>query len=249
MHYYLSSFISFFLSPAVWIMIFIFLYVRAKSSKRKKIFLYTTISIFLLFSNQWLITAYARWWHPKPLNDNDKTEYSCAILLGGFGSPDYNEKGYFNFAADRFIQAVRQYKLGKVKYILISGGNGKVKVKNFNEGEWTRSELKIMGLPDSAILFEDKSTNTAENVVNTKKLLDSAGLKPPYMLISSAHHLPRATLLFQKAGIMTTALPCNFIAGTEAYNLSGIIPDLNVLFTWNSYFKETFAYLLYKIKG
>jgi vancomycin permeability regulator SanA len=113
-----------------------------KSSEWKKKFLKWALILFFIFSNLWLIIAYARWWQPKQYDEQDKTVYSCAMLLGGFGSPDYNEKGYFNSASDRFIQAVRQYKLGKVKHILVNGGNGKVMVKNF--GRKTPLELSYM---------------------------------------------------------------------------------------------------------
>lgn len=249
MHYYISSIISFFLNPLVWIIILVLLSIFSKSSLWKKRLLLWSIGIFLLFSNLWLITAYARWWQPKQYDEKEKTKYSCAILLGGFGSPDYNEKGYFNASSDRFIQAVRQYKLGKVKYILVNGGNGKVLVENFNEGEWTKSELCIMGVPDSVILHEDQSTNTAENAVNAKKIMDSIGLKPPYLLITSAHHIPRASLLFKKAGIQITPLPCSYVAGNEAYTLAGVIPQPEVLMRWSFYLKEAFAYTIYRIKN
>ncbi len=249
MHYYISSIISFFLNPLVWIISLIILSLLTKSSNLKKKFLVWALCIFLVFSNLWLITAYARWWQPKQYDEKDQTKYSCALLLGGFASPDYNEKGYFNGASDRFIQAVRQYKMGKVKYILVNGGNGKVMVENFNEGEWTKSELSIMGVPDSAILYEDQSTNTAQNAMNAKKIMDSAKLKPPYLLITSAHHIPRATLLFSKAGIQTTPLPCSYVAGNEAYTFTGIIPQPDVLMRWGFYFKEAFAYVVYRIKN
>ena len=106
-----------------------------------------------------------------------------------------------------------------------------------------------MGIPDSAIIFEDKSNNTKDNALNSKKLLDSAQLKPPYLLITSAQHVPRATLIFENAGIKTVGYPCAFIAGKDGYSIMGIIPSVEILFRWNHYIKETIGYLVFKIKG
>ena len=204
------------------------------------------LGIFLLFSNQVLLDWYAGKFQPSPAKVNNETLYSCAIVPGGFASPDAGGTGVFNATADRFIQALKLYKQGRITHILVSGGNGKEELKTFREGEFVKNELKIMGVPDSAILVEDRSNNTAENAINSKAILDSNNLKPPYLLISSAHHIPRATVIFKNAGVETVAFPCNYIAGRGINTLSSIIPSFGVLFTWNIYLKETAGYFWYR---
>ncbi len=248
MHLIASTILSFFLTPVNWIFLMIIAMFVFKDQKRKKYCRNTALGIFFLFSNSWILNSYAKFWQPAKRDVSADAPYSCAVLLGGFGSPDENDIGYFNSSADRFIQAVRLYKLGKIRHILINGGNGKILNKEFNEGEWTKGELKIMGVPDSVILFEDRSANTADNAKNAKIMLDSAQLKPPYLLITSAHHIPRASLLLKKAGVEVVGFPCNYIAGNEKFSWWGIIPNANVLLTWNHYLKETFSYCVYKIK-
>ncbi|UEG50897.1 YdcF family protein [Ferruginibacter lapsinanis] len=249
MHLIASTIIGFFISPINWIILLTILSFYLKSVKVKKICRLTALGLFLVFSNIWLLTAYAKFWQPAPRDVSKDSSYSCGILLGGFASPDENEKGYFNGSSDRFIQTVKLYKLGKIKHIFINGGNGKINVKNFNEGEWVKGELNAMGIPDTAILYEDKSANTTENAINSKKILDSAKLAPPYLLITSAFHVPRASLLFNKAGVNTVAFPCSYGAGRENYRASGILPQPEVLIRWDFYIKETVGYLIYKIKG
>lgn len=208
------------------------------------------MGIFLLFSNAWLLNSYARYWQPAPHDLASDTAYSCGILLGGFGSPDgFDHSGYFNSSADRFIQAVKLYKLGKIRHILISGGNGKRNVQDFNEGEWTKGELKAMGIPADVILFEDLSTNTGDNASNTKKLLEAAKLQPPYLLITSAYHMPRASLIYAQAGMTTIAYPCNYESGKSKFSASDLIPDAGVLLGWSRFLKETVSYWLYRLKG
>lgn len=245
-----ASFImNFILSPINWVVFLLIVSFIIKSEKRRKLFRWVALGIFIVFSNSWLLIAYARHWQPARRDISKDSTYSCAILLGGFGSPDENEQGYFNGTADRYIQAVRLYKLGKISHIIINGGNGRTQSNAFSEGVFVKNELKIMGVPDSAILFEDRSTNTADNAKNARKILDSTHLQPPYLLITSAHHMPRAALLFKNAGIPTTAFPCAYVAGNETYKPIGGLPKFEMLFKWEVYIKETFAYYLYKIMG
>ncbi len=246
MHQLGSSVLLFFLSPLHWIVLLLIAAYLFRSAPAKRTFRILAIGIFLLFSNQWLLNWYANKWQPQPGVINPGMVYSCGIVPGGVASPDANGNGYFNSSADRFIQALKLYKLGQITHILVSGGNGKKELKSFREGEWVKKELAIMGVPDSVIFVEDRSNNTMENAGNAKKLLDSNHLTPPFLLISSAHHLPRAMVIFKNAGIATVAFPCNYIAGRGINTISSVIPSLSVLLTWDTYLKEMAGYFWYK---
>jgi len=216
----------------------------------KKICRILAVCVFLLFSNAWLLDWYAKKWEPAPIIINKGVIYNCGIVPGGFASPDTDETGYFNSSADRFIQVVKLYKLGKIAHILISGGNGKVDNENFRDGVWVKGELTAMGIPASDIFVEDRSNNTVDNAVYAKQILDSLQLKPPYLLITSAYHVPRASLLFKNAGIPTVPFPCNYIAGRGNFNFpSSLLPQPSVLSGWNIYLKETAGYLWYSLTG
>ncbi len=249
MHYFLSSLLAYLLTPFYWLVALVCLGFWAKTAEKRKRYGIAALMLFLVFSNNWLLIGYARFWQQPHAKVSPSRTYSSAILLGGFGSPGANEEGYFNGTADRFIQAAKQYKLGKVQHILISGGNGKKEVATFHEASWAKKELMVLGIPDSAILIEDASANTADNAAIAKKILDSLKLTPPYLLITSAHHMPRASLLFKKAGLVTDPLSCHFISGNETYQWKDCVPRADVLFNWGFYLKETVAYWLYRIKG
>jgi uncharacterized SAM-binding protein YcdF (DUF218 family) len=248
LHHIVSSVISFLISPIGWILLLIVLSYFVRKEKAKKACRYGAWIIFFIFSNEWLINWYAHLWQPPKMEIPANKQYSCGILLGGFGSSDESYNGYFNQSADRFIQTVELYKQGHISHILINGGNDKFENRKFDEGCWTVGELKKMGIPDSAILFEDHSSNTSENAIQAKRILDSAHLTPPYVLITSSYHIPRATLLFKKSGIDVIPYPCAYIAGNTGYSIYGIIPKPEVLLTWNFYFKEAVAYCIYKFK-
>jgi len=249
MHGIASYIFSFLLSPFNWIVIFILAGLLLRGNRTKKICRIFALCVFLFFSNPLLLECYAKWWQPVPVTINKNTSYSCGIIPGGFASPDAFGNGYFNATADRFIQAEKLYKQGNISHILISGGNGKVNDKNFREGSWVKGELIAMGIPDSVIFIEDQSNNTADNAAFAKQILDSLQLKPPYLLITSAQHIPRASLLFKTAGVLTEPYPCSYIAGRSKFSFSSLIPQFSVLLTWDFYLKETFGYIWYKLAG
>src|SRR2546428_576834 len=132
MHQVASAILSFFLSPFNWIILLMIGQFFVKSARTKKTFRFSALIVFIIFSNGWLLNSYAKHWQPWPKDISKESPFSCAILLGGFGSPDMEGCGYFNSTSDRFIQAVKLYETGKIQHILISGGNGRTTKKEFN---------------------------------------------------------------------------------------------------------------------
>jgi uncharacterized SAM-binding protein YcdF (DUF218 family) len=249
MHVLASALLGFLLSPVNWILVLVVMAFIFKNPRVKKTCRLSALIIFIVFTNQWLFNAYARFWNPKPHDVTADKPYSCGIVLGGFGSADENGNGYFNIGADRFIQAIKLYKLGKIKYILISGGNDKEIDTGFEEGAWAKEQMEMIGIPADSIFYEDLSNNTADNAFNAKRILDSVALKPPYLLITSAFHIPRATRIFENAGIPVVGYPCNYLDGMDKYHFWGFIPKPENLFAWNVYLRETAGYFFYYLKG
>ena len=219
-----------------------------KKKNRRRVCFISAIFVFLVFGNSWLLNVYARNWQPAPVELSAGKSYSCGIVAGGFASPDASAHGYFNLAADRFIEIMKLYKTGKIQNILISGGNGKPDAQSFREGVWVKRQLVKMDIPDSVVFTEDRSGNTAENALNSKQLLDSLQLKPPYLLVTSAYHMPRASLVFKEAGVQVVPYPCNYTDGRGPFGFSDFIPRPSVMMGWDTYLKETFGYWWYKIK-
>ena len=248
MHQFASSVASIVLSPFNWIIVLLIgaYFIRKKNLKKASIIL--AACLFIIFGNPWLLNVYARSWQPKVVSINSLPVYSCGIVTGGFASPGADGDGYFNISSDRFIQAVKLYRLGKIKQVLVSGGNGKRDDKNFREAAWVKTQLVDFGVPDSVILVEDHSDNTQDNAVNSKHLLDSLRLPPPYLLITSAFHLPRASLIFRKNGLAVDSFPCNYTEGMDSFSLDDLLARPSVLLSWDMYLKEAVGYAWYGIK-
>jgi len=202
-----------------------------------------------LFSCPILLKLYVKTWNVKnELPDNNKT-YSCAIVLGGFSSGDTVGKGYFNASASRFIEGIKLVSTGKASHIMITGGNGNLIPGSFSEGNWVKTQLKELKYPDSCILIESNSRNTIENAVFSKPVLQRAGLKPPYILITSDFHMRRAAMIFRHEGYDIIADPV--LSGEDdGFSFSDIVPDAGTLSDWTIYLKEGIGYVVnyYKTK-
>lgn len=97
----------------------------------------------------------------------------------------------------RCIYAVRAWRQGGVRHIVVSGGGA--------IGSQMREFLIGSGVPAAAILTEDRSASTRENALFSKALVDP--LPGRKILITSDYHSARATAVFRKAGIAVEPRP------------------------------------------
>jgi uncharacterized SAM-binding protein YcdF (DUF218 family) len=242
-----ASFISgFVLSPSNWVLLLLVLSLVVKKERLKKMLRIGCAIVFLIFSSPLLINWYGHKWQWPRAVISGKKHYSCGIVLGGFASIDADNTAYFNGAADRFIQILKLYKLGVIEHILVSGGNGKKVHKDFGEAAFTKQELLVMGVPDSSIIVEDRSDNTADNARNSKQLLDSLQFTEPYLLITSASHMRRAYKIFLHAGIPVTPFACNYSGANKPFTFRSLLPSFGVLSDWDGYLKEAAGYWWYR---
>ena len=245
----LSSVISILLSPFNWIIILLLFAWIFRKRRIKKVLLIGAACVFVIFGNSWLLNLAAKNYQPARISMDSIPVYSCGIVAGGFAGVDNDAHGYFNSSADRFIQAVKLYKTGRVNHLLISGGNAKTTNPDFHEAAFVKKELIQFGVPDSVIFIEDLSNNTADNAVNSKHILDSVHLQPPFLLITSAFHMPRALATFRDAGLAVDGFPAHFTDGMDSFSFDDLLPRVSVLLTWDNVFKEFLGYVYYRNKG
>lgn len=242
----------FFLRPIVWIvLIFLFAYF-SKNQKRKSLFFSSGLIFLLFFSNPFIIRQIISAYETAPVQLAPTVKYSSGIVLGGFVS--YNksdERGYFNPASDRFIQTALLYKKGHIGKIIVAAGNGYIVNHNFKEADFIKQHLIDLGVPSQDILTDAASKNTLENAVNSKKIIDSCHLQGPFLLISSAMHLPRAKLAFLKQGMDVVLYPCDFDSKNVGNNIieDYLLPSGLALNKWDNFLKEIAGTIVYKIRG
>lgn len=95
--------------------------------------------------------------------------------------------GFGNFNDDIARRAAQLYHQGIAPKILFTGGLGRNTQGLLPESEAARFARTAMeqGVPQEDILLEDKSTNTKENILFTRALLESKGI--PHSRILGVH--------------------------------------------------------------
>lgn len=82
---------------------------------------------------------------------------------------------------------------------ILAGGQGNG--ENISEAECMRRLLTEKGIDESRLYLEDKSTSTAENIENAKRILDENNLGYDVAIATSDYHLKRATMIAERQGL------------------------------------------------
>jgi uncharacterized SAM-binding protein YcdF (DUF218 family) len=157
-------------------------------------------------------------------------EGDVILLLGGgaYGEvPDLSGVGApSGDMLERMVTAVRLQKKYNVP-IVISGG--KVFKHKKAEAPIVRRFLIDLGVPANKVIVEDRSRDTIENARYTSEILKKNGYKKP-LLVTSAYHMKRSILSFEKAGIKVIPFPAGFKTWqNKIYGWEDYLPDMAAL--------------------
>ena len=97
----------------------------------------------------------------------------------------------------RLDEAVRLYRKGYFKLVLVSGAHGR---EGYDEPVVMRRYLEAHGIPSPAIIEDNAGTNTWLTAQNTAALMKDRHLQSA-LIISQYFHLPRCRLAFARFGI------------------------------------------------
>ena len=249
MFFYLSKILTFLISPTVIILCVIILALIVKKPAIRRKLLITSLVLLLFFSNPFIINQLLKFWEPES-RINTAQVYDAGVVLSGFMNWDKESKSLsFGESADRLTEGLIQYRKGRIKTIIISGGSGSL-VDDTRESVLAKAFLtENCGVPDSVVLIDTVSRNTYENAVETKKIMNAAGLKSAIM-ITSAWHMRRAEGCFKKVGLDVDIHPIDGMYQGQRYFLSDlIIPNTRNIVRWENLMHEIAGTIIYKLQG
>ena len=162
--------------------------------------------------------------------------YAGVIVLGGALEHAYVSAAHtqpeLNGAAERMTATVALWREQPALQVIFTGGEGDYFGNGVSEAARARQFFDSQGVPAQAVRYEDQSRNTYENAVFSTQL---PGIDPhkPWLLLTSAWHMPRAMALFQHAGWNVTAYPVDFLTGAatpwSSYSISTSAEHWNLL--------------------
>ena len=212
--FFLKKIISAFVLPipiGLFLLLISFIYLMFNSYKKAKIFLFLGLSCFLFFSFQPISNALL-----APLENTHKAlletpKVNYILVLGSGHKSDKNlsiTSQVKMVGINRLVEGIRHYKnLENVK-LIVSGYSS----NDENSHALMQEKLAIsLGVNPNDIIRLDTPKDTKEEAIEAKKIVENK----QFILITSASHLKRSVLLFQKEGLNVIPSPTNHLGYTD----------------------------------
>ena len=147
-----------------------------------------------------------------PVSIADAPQADAIVVLGGGVStlvrPDRSADTYWHHASDRFERGIAAFKAGKAPWLALGGGDALV-----DEGptlsEWIKRQAIDRGIPERALIVGGAANYTTDEGAGLTTELRARGVRT-ILLCTSAYHLPRARLIYERLGLTVLPLPCDF---------------------------------------
>ncbi|MBK1684908.1 YdcF family protein [Rhodoferax fermentans] len=144
--------------------------------------------------------------------------YVGVVVLGGALEPAYvwtaPQQSALNSAAERMTEVIPLLRQLPKLTVLFTGGEGELFASGLSEAERASRFFQGQGLPASQLLLESASRTTYENAVLSRQL-PGVDANQPWLLLTSAFHMPRAMAAFRRAGWNVSAYPVDFRSGVS----------------------------------
>lgn len=125
------------------------------------------------------------------------------VVLGGAIGPvsrfDQGDADAPALAGNRVALAARVWREQRAASILLSGGPA-ARTRGVAEARIMTAVLRKLGVPEQAMVLEDRSTSTRDNARNSAAIARQRDWRR-VVLITSPLHLPRAARLFEREGL------------------------------------------------
>lgn len=179
----------------------------------------------------------------------DLSRYAGVVVLGGATESPYVWEGHtqpaLSEAAERLTAALPLLQRAAHLKLLYTGGEGLL-VTGLTEAERARRFYLQQGVDPQRLLLEDASRTTYENAV-LSAALPGVDKTQPWLLLTSASHMPRSMATFQKVGWNVTPWPTDYRAGLATpwteYSLAGSAAK------WRTALHEYLGLWVYRLTG
>lgn len=117
-------------------------------------------------------------------------------------------------AAERMSVPVGLLRQHPQLALVFSGGEGRLRTTGVTEAALARSFYQEQGVDLARVTLEAGSRTTRENAHQVAALLGPR-CQEPWLLVTSAWHMPRAMIEFESVGCRVTPYPVDFRTGTS----------------------------------
>jgi uncharacterized SAM-binding protein YcdF (DUF218 family) len=221
--------------------------------------IFIALAVLLISSNGWVSNGLVRSLEYQHLPSGELPKADAIVVLGGGTKPAFPPRPWIDLSeeGDRVVYGAKLYREGKAPRIILAGG----RIDWWGGGPPESADMaeivEAMGVPKSAILQDPDSLTTYENAVNVKKIMDSQGIRR-ILLVTSAMHMPRSLLIFQKQGIDAIPAPVDFLTTDRELQAMqnslqsialNLVPEADRLKETTRALKEYLGIVIYRLRG
>lgn len=185
--------------------------------------------------------------YPVPNAQSIPSHVGVIVLGGATGHPGvYQAHGQVPLgdAAERMTVPVALMRQYPNLELVFSGGEGRLLTTGVSEAELAKAFYEEQGLDMARVKLESGSRNTRENARQVAALLGER-CKQPWLLVTSAWHMPRSMAEFESVGCNVTAYPVDFRTAATTppteYSLA------HSLLRWQTALHEWLGLLVYSL--
>lgn len=250
-----SKLLSFTTQPLAWVVLFLLAGLLGLSIRRQwgVRMVWAAFSVLLLQGWEPLPDVLLRQLEAQytaPAAASPLKQYAGVVVLGGALEPAYIWEAHnqvaLNDAAERMTVPVSLLQQHPHLRLLFTGGEGELFAQGLTEADRASIFFNSMGLAPQRLMFESASHTTYENAIFSATL---PGVNPalPWLLVTSASHMPRAMATFSKAGWNVTPYPVDFRTGPHtAWTRYSLVDGAR---KWHLALHEWVGLLAYRFAG
>ncbi len=185
-------------------------YLTIKIMKKQKLIIFSVLLVIimagvLIYTCDALIKKEAS---GKLYSDTEAVPFNRVGLL--LGTAKYTSiRGFINpYYAYRIKAATSLLKAGKIKYLIISGDNGR---EEYNEPEMMRADLIEQGIDSTRIFLDYAGFRTFDSVVRLKEVFGQDSVT----FISQPFHNERAIYIASKQGMVANGFNAKDVSARQ----------------------------------
>lgn len=155
--------------------------------------------------------------YPVPTVEAVGRHVGVIVLGGATEHPDiYQAHGQVPLreAAERMTVPVGIIRQHPQLQLVFSGGEGRLLATGVTEAELAKAFYQQQGVDMGRVVLEGGSRTTRENAIQVAALLGER-CKQPWLLVTSAWHMPRSVPEFEAVGCQVTPYPVDFRTGAD----------------------------------
>jgi uncharacterized SAM-binding protein YcdF (DUF218 family) len=167
------------------------------------------------------------------------------VVLGGWhaddpGLPPNSQLGTSTLA--RLVEAVRLKREIPQAKVVLSGGFGGHGVTH---ADVLAGAAQLLGIPRGELLLERHTFDTGDEA----RLIHEIVRDAPFILVTSAGHLPRAVRLFRKQGMDPMPSPSDFSAPETGVSGRSLLPGASGIGAFEHATHEYLGLLFHRLRG